>query len=117
MARFAYFADLPDGRVLEWRDGSEYAYTDRMGCKRYREVRARVGLFIPNFPQGAASGNVLCGYDPTLGRVAVTRRVELKSNPSRHECNAKCMFAKGKTMACECACGGVNHGRGAFVCA
>ena len=30
--------------------------------------------------------------------------------------DARCMFAKGKSMACECACGGKNHGKGSFVC-
>lgn len=46
----------------------------------------------------------------------VQRVVTFKSNPSRHECDARCMNASGKTMNCECACGGVNHGRGAFSC-
>lgn len=51
------------------------------------------------------------------GFTAVERRVQYKSNPSRHECDARCMNATGRTMQCECACGGKNHGRGSFVCA
>ena len=45
------------------------------------------------------------------------RVINYKSNPSRHNCDARCMNATGRTMNCECACGGKNHGRGAFSCA
>lgn len=41
-----------------------------------------------------------------------TRRIEYKSNPSRHECDDRCKFATGKHMKCECSCGGKNHGKG-----
>ncbi len=51
------------------------------------------------------------------GFVAADRRVTYKSYPSRHECDARCMNATGRTMQCECACGGRNHGKGALVCA
>lgn len=44
------------------------------------------------------------------------RIVNYKSNPSRHECDARCMNASGRTMNCECACGGKNHGKGRFNC-
>lgn len=50
------------------------------------------------------------------GYVAVERSIEYKSNPSRHECDARCMNATGRMMKCECSCGGKNHGRGAFLC-
>lgn len=50
------------------------------------------------------------GVLPTGERVTATRRVEYKSNPSKHECNAKCMGASGKSMKRECSCGGKNHG-------
>ena len=46
----------------------------------------------------------------------VTRVINYKSNPSKHECDARCMNASGRTMNCECSCGGKNHGRGAFAC-
>lgn len=46
----------------------------------------------------------------------VERIIGFKSNPSRHECDARCMNASGRTMNCECSCGGKNHGRGAFQC-
>jgi hypothetical protein len=50
-------------------------------------------------------------------RVQAERIVEYKSNPSRHDCDARCYNATGRTMKCECACNGKNHGLGRFVCA
>lgn len=49
------------------------------------------------------------------GFTAVERKVEYKSNPSRHECDSRCMNATGLVMKCECACGGKNHGRGSSM--
>lgn len=49
--------------------------------------------------------------------IKVTRVVHYKQLPSKHECDARCMNASGRTMQCECSCGGKNHGRGAFMCA
>jgi hypothetical protein len=49
------------------------------------------------------------------GFTAVERNVEYKSNPSRHECDSRCMNATGRIMKCECACGGKNHGRGSSM--
>lgn len=46
----------------------------------------------------------------------VTREISYKSNPSKHVCDARCMNATGRTMQCECSCGGKNHGQGAFHC-
>jgi hypothetical protein len=46
----------------------------------------------------------------------VLRLIEYKGNPSKHKCDSRCLNAQGKTMKCECACGGKNHGRGSFVC-
>lgn len=40
----------------------------------------------------------------------VTRSVTIKANPSRHECDARCMNATGRTMNCECQCGGLIKG-------
>jgi hypothetical protein len=53
------------------------------------------------------------GLLPNGTRIQATRAVEYKSRPSKHECNAKCMGASGKSMKCECACGGKNHGAAA----
>lgn len=48
--------------------------------------------------------------------IKATRVVEYKSHPSRHDCDARCYNATGRTMRCECACGGKNHGRGRVSC-
>jgi hypothetical protein len=48
--------------------------------------------------------------------VPVQRSVNYKKNPSKHECDARCMNASGRTMNCECSCGGKNHGLRSFIC-
>jgi len=48
--------------------------------------------------------------------IKTTRMVEMKSNPSRHVCDSRCINATGRIMKCECSCGGKNHGVGAFNC-
>lgn len=59
------------------------------------------------------------GYQMQVGRnergelVPVTRKIEFKSQPSLHECNAKCLHGKHNGK-CECKCGGKNHGAGMF---
>ena len=49
----------------------------------------------------------------TSGVMPVTRMIEYKSQPSLHECNAKCLNGKHNGK-CECRCGGKNHGFGMF---
>jgi hypothetical protein len=49
------------------------------------------------------------------GPLPVERVIEYKSNPSKHVCDSRCVNAQGKIMRCECSCGGVNHGKGAFT--
>lgn len=53
-------------------------------------------------------GHPVDGPDAIL---PVDRIIEYKKNPSLHECNAKCMGGK-VNGACECKCGGKNHGVG-----
>ncbi len=48
------------------------------------------------------------------GALPVTRKITMKKYPTKHECNAKCLNGK-HDGACECQCGGKNHGRGAFI--
>ena len=106
MARFAYFADLDDGTILDWRDTSEpTGDLDLFGNPRRREKPAQV----------QHDGRRHHGHDPVRGWVPITRVVRLKSSPSRHVCDIRCINAKGRAMECECACGGRNHGRGAFL--
>lgn len=54
------------------------------------------------------TGTCVCGQ-----KHSATRVIEYKSRPSKHECNAKCMGAHGRSMVCECKCGGKNHGKAA----
>ena len=87
MAKIRYFADTATGTLA----------FDRVDYRSRKDIR---------------------GYDATTKSwVQITRTVELKSNPSRHECDDRCMGATGLVMKCECSCGGKNHGRGSFVCA
>lgn len=75
--------------------------------------------FAARFP--GVKGIRYDGYTMWVGRevvggpvLPVTRKIEFKSQPSRHECNAKCLGGK-HTGVCECKCGGANHGRGMFT--
>lgn len=43
------------------------------------------------------------------GVLPLTRRINYKTRPSLHECNARCMGGKCGGV-CECRCGGRNHG-------
>jgi len=58
---------------------------------------------------GYAAGATMDGQE-----LPVTRCIEYKAFPSRHECNAKCMGGK-VNGTCECKCGGKNHGAGMFT--
>lgn len=63
------------------------------------------------------SFSMFVGYRPGTREVLpVTRSINYKAFPSKHVCNAKCLHASGRTMNCECSCGGKNHGRGSFNC-
>lgn len=73
--------------------------------------------FAERFP--GVKGRRLDSFDKLVGFVPdsravlpVDRVITYKSNPSRHECDARCMNATGRTMQCECSCNGKNHGRG-----
>lgn len=52
------------------------------------------------------------GLTPDGQRVQADRMVIRKAAPSNHVCDARCMNATGRSMQCECSCGGRNHGRG-----
>lgn len=96
MARIKYFADM-GGETFE------FARVD------YRPIDQKRPM---------TTSNTECvGWH--AGRrewMRVTRKVEYKDFPSGHECDARCMNATGRTMNCECSCGGKNHGKGSFNC-
>ena len=86
MAQFRHFADI-DGETIELaRDRIDY--------------------------RGKANGGKFGWHEATRTWLPVSRSIQFKSNPSRHECDARCTHAKGRTMQCECSCGGKNHGKG-----
>ena len=85
MATFRYFAEV-NGQTVQLR--SDSIWHDGRGS------RARH----------------FSGLTPDGVRVQCDRAIERKSNPSLHECGARCMGAKG--FLCECSCGGKNHGKG-----
>lgn len=68
------------------------------------------------------SGHALRGVELRAGRLTghdsggqeheVARSVAYDLDGSRHKCNSSCQHARGRR--CECACGGLNHGRAAF---
>jgi hypothetical protein len=85
-------------------------------------------IHFADLPNGETVSSKRCDYDQGankmgriwiegMGWVRATRSVTRKSMPSNHECDARCMNATGRTMQCECSCGGKNHGKGRFYCA
>ena len=74
--------------------------------------------FVVKFP--GAKGRRWDGYSMMVGHTTdnrllpVERAITYKSNPSRHECNSKCMSGK-VNGSCECRCGGKNHGVGGLL--
>ena len=83
MANFKYFLDI-DGQTYEFDSACYY------GCNDLRVRHPKTGEYVK-----------------------ITRTVIYKTRPSLHTCDARCLHAKGKTMNCECSCGGKNHGKGA----
>jgi hypothetical protein len=51
----------------------------------------------------------LTGHDSGGTEHEVGRSIAYDLNGSRHKCNSSCQHAKGAD--CECACGGINHGK------
>ena len=75
--------------------------------------------FAARFP--GVKGIRYDGYTMWIGRaqgstqwLPVTRKIEYKAFPSKHECNTKCLNGK-HNGTCECKCGGKNHGAGMFT--
>ncbi len=102
MARFNYFNDAADGTV------TRLTFLSTMDNKE----------FAARFPgmRGMASD----GYNKRVGHTGngmllpITRAIEMKPFPSKHQCNAKCLNGRHNGR-CECQCGGKNHGRGMFT--
>jgi len=90
MANFRFFADMADGSTV-------------------MSKRADYDIGSNKMPR--------IWDDTTRTWLRATRTVIRKNAPSMHECDTRCMNATGRTMQCECSCGGKNHGKGvALVC-
>ena len=88
MANYLFFSDLPSGEV---------AFSKRADYDQGERKMPRI-------------------YSEEHGWLRATRVVIRKNNPSMHECDARCLNASGRTMNCECKCGGKNHGKGSLSC-
>lgn len=91
MARIRYFADLPTGVTIDLGDRIRHDGSIYSSARHF---------------SGFVDGQW----------IEASRKVEMKSLPSRHQCDDRCINATGKVMKCECSCSGKNHGRGAFMC-
>lgn len=89
------------------------------GAVEIKHIRAlKNAEFAARFP--GVAGFRFDGFKKLVGyaegatkdgdELPVTRKIEFKSNPSLHKCDARCQNAKGRT--CECSCGGQFHGFG-----
>jgi len=103
MANIKHFSDI--GGVATLLKGS-YGMDNKEFALRFPGVK---GLRCDGY-------TMWVGYplEGTGGQMPVTRKIEYKAFPSRHECNAKCMGGK-INGTCECQCGGRNHGAGMFT--
>tara|TARA_R110002126_G_scaffold1618_1_gene9486 strand:+ start:3054 stop:3377 length:324 start_codon:yes stop_codon:yes gene_type:complete len=102
MARFSYFSDIENSTVqLEITS----TMTNQEFKKRWPSVK---GLRNDSFSMRV--GRPVGGGD----WMPVTRKIEIKANPSLHECNSKCLNGS-HSGKCECKCNGRNHGRGLFT--
>jgi hypothetical protein len=111
MAKVLYFSG--EIELASIRPLSNKEFADRFpGVKgrKYDGFSMQVGRradVAPVFVAGQGWTEVLLPVD---------RVINYSTAPSKHECDARCMNASGRTMNCECSCGGKNHGRGALVC-
>jgi hypothetical protein len=100
-----YFSDV-GGATVELLSNSIYGMNNAEFVQRWPDIKGkrydsfRMCVGLP--PDGKYKQDEL----------PLTRRINYKSHPSKHECDARCMHAKGRTMNCECRCGGANHGIG-----
>ena len=102
MANYKYFNDTKNGAI-------ELAFVTSMDNKEFNAKFSGVkGMRYDGYSMWVGRNSVAEAYVP------VTRKIEYKKNPSKHECNAKCLNGNHNGM-CECKCGGKNHGAGMFT--
>lgn len=100
MANMRYFSDL---------NGETFGLANIFGMDNAKFAAAFPGVKGRRFDGYA----MWVGYTDDKRLLPVTRVIEYKRQPSKHECDARCIHATGKIMRCECSCGGKNHGKGA----
>ncbi len=105
MASVKYFSDM-DGETVALQSRGSYGMDNAEFAAKFPGVR---GIRYDGY-----SMLVAYPFEGTSGPLPVTRKIEYKAQPSRHECNAKCMNGK-HNGTCECKCGGKNHGAGMFT--
>ena len=107
MATFKYFSDV-NGLTVELT-GLSQMNNDEF-ARRFPGVKGiRNDGYSMRVGYAAGAGNAARGME-----LPMTRAIEMKRFPTRHECNAKCLNGK-HNGACECQCGGKNHGAGMFT--
>jgi hypothetical protein len=104
MADMRYFSDY-QGETRELVMVSQMKNEEF--ARRFPGIKGiRLGSFSKRV--GYAAGATKDGQE-----LPMTRAITYKQFPSRHVCNAKCLGGK-HNGACECQCGGKNHGAGMF---
>ena len=99
MSNTKYFSDI-NGKTFE------LTFIRSIPTEEFRRI-------FPSIHGIKADGySMLVGSEEFRGlEMPITRQINYKKNPSKHECNARCLNGKcGGT--CECQCGGRNHGKG-----
>lgn len=106
--RFRYFTDTAEGTT-------EHTNVYLMDVAKFRKLFPGVKGIGSTGERWAAIPEGVSFKDAEKHQ-PITRKIEYKSNPSLHECNAKCLGGKCNGT-CECRCGGKNHGRGSLTIA
>ena len=96
--------------------GSQSRETDMASFKYFATHQGQVIELANVFHDGAVStkANHFIGVAQDGSKLRAERKIERKTNPSMHKCDARCLNATGHL--CECSCGGKNHGAGQFRC-
>jgi len=97
-----YFSDTEEGAVLL---EAVHGMCNKLFAEKFPGIK---GLRDDTFSKWV-------GYSTKDKRILpATRKIEYKTKPSLHECNAKCLNGRHNGI-CECRCGGENHGKGMFT--
>lgn len=110
MANIKYFSDI-DGSTVAIRSVTQMRNEEF--AVRFPGVKGMRADGYSKWVGLSEAGNIRFVGD-TSDLLPITRKIEYKSFPSKHECNSKCLNGK-HNGTCECQCGGKNHGAGMFT--